>query len=248
MTAFDPMSDDLPDEEIHAFIDGELDTARARAVAERIARDPALAQRVEAFRADKALLAEYYAPLLDRPLPQDLAELLARPRPARSHPRSRIHAVAMALAASVLLAFVATLGYRAMVPDDGAVIDAAVAAHNGRGGGVVIAGDAARISAALGLNLKLPDLTKAGYTLAQVEVYPGRRGKAVKIDYRNAAGAPFTLYLEGSPGREKFEITKRGDVLVCLWQDDVLSTVMVGKMGAADMLRVASLAYNGLYF
>jgi len=37
-------------------------------------------------------------------------------------------------------------------------------------------------------------------------------------------------------------------VLVCLWQDDVLSTVMVGKMAAAEMLRVASLAYNGLYF
>jgi hypothetical protein len=43
-------------------------------------------------------------------------------------------------------------------------------------------------------------------------------------------------------------MTARGRVRVCLWQDDVLATVMVGEMSAAEMLRVASLAYNGLYF
>lgn len=242
------MSAPFTEEDIHAFIDGELDAAQARAMADRIAQDPALATRVAAYRADMALLAAHYGSLLDRPLPKDMADLIAKPRLVWSNRRPRAFVVAMAMAASVLLAFVATLGYRAVVPNDGAVIEAAVAAHNGRGAGEVIAADAGKISAALGLQLKLPDLTKAGYTLAQVAIYPGNHGKAVKVDYRNAAGEPFTLYLENSSGREQFEITKRGDVLVCLWQDDVLSTVMVGKMGAAEMLRVASLAYNGLYF
>ena len=41
--------------------------------------------------------------------------------------------------------------------------------------------DAARISETLGLTLKLPDLSKAGYTLSEVAVVPGDRGKAVKI-------------------------------------------------------------------
>jgi anti-sigma factor RsiW len=238
----------LPEEDIHAFIDGELEPARAREVAEAIARDPALAEKVAAYRADKALMVAHYAPLLHRPLPQDMAALLARPRINRRWSLPRANLVRLAMAASVLLALVATFGYRALLPNDGAAIDAAVAAHGGQGTGQVIAADAAKISEALGLTLKLPDLSKAGYTLIGVAVYPGAHGKAVKIAYRNAAGEPFTLYLEGSPGREKFEITKRGDVLVCLWQDDVLSTVMVGKMAAAEMLRVASLAYNGLYF
>jgi anti-sigma factor RsiW len=240
------MSAPFTEEVIHAFIDGELNAAEARAVADRIAQDPALTATVAAYRADKALLAAHYGPLIHRPLPHDMAALLVKPR--RSRPSFANRVTALALAASVLLAVVATLGYRAMVPNDRAVIDAAVAVHSGRGAGEVIAADAAQISATLGLQLKLPDLTKAGYALAQVAVYPGNHGKAVKIDYRNAAGEVFTLYLENSSGREQFEIAKRGDVLVCLWQDDVLATVMVGKMAAAEMLRVASLAYNGLYF
>jgi anti-sigma factor RsiW len=240
------MPENLEEMDIHAFIDDELDAARTRAVVDRMASDPVFAAKVEAYRADKALLVAHYGPLIARPVPQKMTALLTKPQRTWARPRS--YAVIMAMAASVMLAVVATLSYRAMVPNDGAVIEAAVAAHNGRGDGEVIAADAAKISETLGLSLKLPDLTKAGYTLAQVAVYPGVHGKGVKIDYRNAAGEAFTLYLEDSSGREQFEITKRGDVLVCLWQDDVLSTVMVGKMAAADMLRVASLAYNGLYF
>ncbi len=236
MTGFDS----LPEEDLHAFIDGELDAARARAVAERIAADPALAEKVAAYRADKAMIASHYGPLISRPVPLAM-ERAVRRRPVRVNFRQ------LAMAASVLIAVVAAFGYRALLPGGGA-IDSAVAVHGGRVVGQVIAADAARISETLGLTLKLPDLSVAGYTLAEVAVVPGGRGKAVKIAYRSAAGEPFTLYLENSSGREQFEITKRGDVLVCLWQDDVLSTVMVGKMPAAEMLRVASLAYNGLYF
>jgi hypothetical protein len=43
-------------------------------------------------------------------------------------------------------------------------------------------------------------------------------------------------------------MVSRGPVRICLWQDDVLASVMVGEMSSAEMLRVASLAYNGLYF
>lgn len=230
----------LPEEDIHAFIDGELEPARAREVAARIAADPVLAEKVAAYRSDKALIASHYGPLLSRPVPLTMERALRR-RPMKVNFRQ------LAMAASVLIAVVAAFGYRALLPG-GNVVDTAVAVHGGRVAGEVIAADATRISETLGLTLKLPDLSKIGYTLAEVAVVPGGRGKAVKIAYRGATGEPFTLYLENSPGREQFEITKRGDVLVCLWQDDVLSTVMVGKMPAAEMLRVASLAYNGLYF
>lgn len=232
----------LPEEDLHAFIDGELDEARAAAVAARIAADPALAEKVAAYQADKALLAAHYGPLIAQPVPLSMTAAIQR---KRGQP-VRINFRRFALAASVLIALVATLGYRLLLP--GSVVDTAVAVHGGQMAGEALTADAAHISEILGLTLKLPDLTKAGYTLADVAVVPNGRAKAVKIAYRSASGAPFTLYLQKSPGREQFEITKRGDVLVCLWQDDVLSTVMVGKMAAAEMLRVASLAYNGLYF
>lgn len=236
MTAFSP----LPEEDLHAFIDGELEPERARAVAAQIAADPALAAKVAAYQSDKALLAAHYGPLIARPVP------LAMHRAVRKTPL-RVNFARLAMAASVLIAVVAGVGYRALLPD-GDIVGTAVAVHGGTVSGHAIAANASGISETLGLKLKLPDLSKAGYTLADVTVVPGARGKAVKIAYRSPEGEPFTLYLENSSGREQFEITKRGDVLVCLWQDDVLSTVMVGKMPAAEMLRVASLAYNGLYF
>lgn len=232
----------IPEEDIHAFIDGELDTARAREIAARIAADPALAETVAAFQADKALIAAHYGPLLDRPLPRRMADTIARGRLPL-----RLNFTRLAMAASVLVALVTGFALYVLPPKDGAV-DAAVAAHEGQVTGSNVAADAAGISGVLGLKLKLPDLAKAGYTLAGVTAVPAARGRAVKIAYHNAAGELFTLYLEKSPGNAQFEITRRGDVLVCLWQDDVLATVMVGRMPAAEMLRVASLAYNGLYF
>jgi anti-sigma factor RsiW len=33
---------------------------------------------------------------------------------------------------------------------------------------------------------------------------------------------------------------------ICIWQDEELSTVMLGEMSAGEMARVASLAYSGL--
>ena len=39
---------------------------------------------------------------------------------------------------------------------------------------------------------------------------------------------------------------KRGDTRICLWQDDILTSVMLADVSAAEMLRLASLAYSEL--
>jgi anti-sigma factor RsiW len=33
---------------------------------------------------------------------------------------------------------------------------------------------------------------------------------------------------------------------ICIWQDDIIGTVMVGDMSAGEMARAASAAYAGL--
>ena len=63
---------------------------------------------------------------------------------------------------------------------------------------------------------------------------------------RDAAARHFTVYLKPSSGTPRFDMIKRGDVRICVWQDDVLGAVMLGEMSAAEMLRIASLAYSGL--
>ena len=58
-------------EELHAFIDGELDPIRAAEFAKLVASDPALALRVAAFRSDKQQLDRIYGSLSDLPLPPE---------------------------------------------------------------------------------------------------------------------------------------------------------------------------------
>jgi anti-sigma factor RsiW len=235
----------VSDEDLHALIDGELDPARTAEVTAQIEVDAELARKVVAFRADKARLAQLYAPLLDSAVPREWLEMIARPR-------QRPHIVALrrtvfALAASLVLMFAGWTAYQRVAPQEGeALIAEALAVHGGAT--AVVPVDAARImTAALGLPLQAPDLSKMGFALAGVEVIePSRGTKAVKLAYRDANDRRFTVYLKPSSGTPRFDMLKRGAVRICVWQDDVLGTIMLGEMSAAEMLRLASLAYSGL--
>lgn len=63
-------------EEVAAFADGELEPARAAAVAAAVKADPALAREVAAHRALKGLLGAHYAPIALEPVPDRFADLL----------------------------------------------------------------------------------------------------------------------------------------------------------------------------
>jgi len=69
----------ISDEELAAFADGELDGGDAARVAQAIAADPALALKVEQHRALRDDLGARFAPILDQPVPDRLADLL-RPK------------------------------------------------------------------------------------------------------------------------------------------------------------------------
>jgi hypothetical protein len=86
-----------------------------------------------------------------------------------------------------------------------------------------------------------------GYRLAQIRVYDGvPGGKAVGLDYRDAQMHEFTLYLRHPSSPARVDLYQREGLRVCIWQDDVLGTVMLGEMSAAEMARIASLSYSGL--
>jgi anti-sigma factor RsiW len=240
------MTGTLREEDLHAFIDGELDDARAREVARMIASDRALADTVQAYRVDKARLLEHYEPVLDQPIP---AAWLERIEQARKPRRMVVwRRPVYALAASLLALILGWSGYQVLLERSGeAVVDEAVSARDvAVDGGAAF--DAAQVAQVLGTRVKLPDLSRAGYAFAGAAVISKTGGKAVKLDYRDHDNRVFTLYLKASSGRTHFEMSSRGPVRICLWQDDVLASVMVGEMSSAEMLRVASLAYNGLYF
>jgi len=240
--------------DLHGFIDGELDGERHREVEQVVRDDAALSNLVALYRADKERLARAYADVLEQPLPPAwLSRIASQPR-SRSSVRSGVW---MALAASLVLAVAAALTYRVMPasPDEPIVAEALSARADATAPQAMLATDSPAkvrnadrlVAAALAMRVKAPDLARMGYTLTGVRTYGGvPGGKAVELVYRSVQNQAFTLYLRHPSSPPRFDQFKRDGLRICIWQDDVLGTVMAGQMSAAEMQRLASLAYMGL--
>ena len=244
----------ISEQDIHAYIDAELDEEGRREIAAAIPEDEALRSRVESFQADKAQISRLYEGLLFEPVPARWTALIEKRSPGRRIAFSR--SAIMALAAVMLLVICGAIAYRQMLPGEEPIIEEALAARsNALAAHEVIALNAPQklsaantlVAAALRMQVKAPDLSTMGYRLSGIRVYedvPG--GKAVELLYRHTDNRVFALYLRRPSGEARFDQFKRGELRVCIWQDDVLGTVMSGEMSAAEMQRLASLAYTGL--
>ena len=251
----------ISDEELSAYIDGELPVSRAEAVAQAMARDAALAERMLAFRRDRDDLRAAFAPVAEAAVPDAWlrrieAEVEDRPaapllafrarRPARRAP-----VLAWALAAC--LAITVGLGImqlRLQSPEDGLLAEAlsarsgALPAASHFDEQVLPAADVQQVllSNATGLPVRAPDLRRQGWHLAAIDTYHG----AAALRYANARGQSLFVFVRRSEGAPRFDIMKRQQDRVCVWQDEVVAAVMMGDMSAGQMMRVAGAAYASL--
>ncbi|MDB5397761.1 MAG: hypothetical protein JWM91_5267 [Rhodospirillales bacterium] len=247
----------LTDEELHAFIDGELDDASARSVAAAVAASAELTALVDHYRADKALIAGIYGPLIDRPVPLAMMRPLGREKStARVRIIARITSAAAAIAAMIVVAW---FGYPMI---NGAVTDPlvaeAVAVRQGKvqadreiDSSQVMTSDARNRLAEtiLAVPVRVPNLEKSGYVLASIAVYPDHGNRhSLQLSYRGRNGALFTMYLRPIAGADRFALSRRGEMQVCVWQNDKMSVVMLGEISAREMLRVATSTYADLDF
>lgn len=243
MSKHSPIDQTVTEEEVHAFIDGELTADRAQLVEAAIKADPVLADLVTAYQADKIFMKRLYGPVADRPAPQHLVDL-ARGHGAsdgsgvRPGGRWRIYGAV----AAMLAVLVTGAGLLTQVPGSDVVSEALDA----RSQTLALAEDMGRYNDALSrivdAKVKVPDLSRAGYQLAGI----GIADDAATIAYRDSQGGLFTLYLRRSDGSVRFDQFKQADLRICIWQDDRLSMVMAGEMSAAVMQKLASMAYVGL--
>ena len=246
---------DIRAEDLHAFIDGELDETRRTQIEQAVARDPDLAARVAAFRADKESIARIYSAFGDRSLPGTWLARIER-HAASGVRRSAIPALAALAASLVLLVIGSAVLTKAPRSPESAIVAEALAARENqlRPASIVAVRHDAEFNATsrllakiLAMRVSAPDLSAMGYSLAALRVYADMpRGRAVELVYRGPAGRDFTLFVRRSSGEARFDVFEHDGVRVCLWQDDVVATVMAGRMSAAEMQRLASLAYNGL--
>ena len=249
----------ISNEELHAYIDGELDPARTAEIAAIVASDAHLAARIAAYRSDKERLEQVYGGSNALPLPDEwLRRIAARERQPTAFSSARVSKRAFAaIAASLLLILGAGLAYEQLaVPNEDEIVAEALAARRESMRPQQTLDTAALseaearnqvLTTALTMKLKAPDLSKMGYRLADIRIYsdvPG--GKAVELGYRDVQNRIFTLYLRHPSSAARVELLERDGLRICIWQDDVIGTVMLGQMSAGEMARISTLAYAGL--
>jgi anti-sigma factor RsiW len=241
----------ISDEDLHAYIDGALAEERALLVRQALASDPALAERVAAFQADKAMLKAAYAPLADRPLPAEWIARIQRQAWPQAQPQTYWRQAA-AIAAVLLVVVIGPLAWRYQAPQTGAdIVQIALDAREGTPAGIRHSATnddlkterySAVLRQAVASNVRIPDLSRMGYRLQGLHLYD----RAAEILYRGPQNQLFTLYVGRSDGSARFDQFERRGLRVCIWQDDQISTVMAGDVSAAAMQRLATLSYTGL--
>jgi len=245
----------IPDEILSAYIDGELASDRAEAVLNAARDDPAIAERIAAFRSDKALLAAAYIHVGDDAIPDAwrsriVAATAPNMIPLRQRaPRRKWPIVAMALAACLAIVTLTTL-LRPTAPASAILAEANAARLGALTASARFAGDApgdyavreAALRQAVGLKLHIPDLSQQHWRLAELDTY----AHAAALRYRSETGQMLTIYVRQSEGAPRFDLLKQGNIRTCIWQDEVVGTVMMGDMSAGQMMRVASAAYLAL--
>lgn len=214
MTRHDPPP---TDDELHAWVDGQLAAERHGAVEQAIATDPAVAAKIAAWHTQRDALRRLHGELLGEPVPAALMSALERQQPRQAQRGAWLRWGGMA--AGLLVAFAAGwLGNAQWSQSPGQrgaaqlarapavrefVHDASVAhavyAPEKRHPVEVAASEQQHLvqwlSKRLDRPLKVPDLSTQGYTLVGGRLLPGESGARAQFMFENAAGERVTLYI-----------------------------------------------------
>ena len=269
MTPPHPVTED----ELHAFVDGQLPAERRREVEAWLAGRPEEARRIESYRAQMRELHALFDPVLDEPLPRRVLRAVRPPVPW--YARRLVAGLAIALAGGV-----AGWGLRGAAdgpPEGGpstlasgtpgfaarAAVAHAVYSVDARRAVEVDAAHeeqlVAWLSKRLAAPVRPPRLQALGYALEGGRLLPGGRGPVAQFMYRDAAGGRLTLYVSnelghpagagarGEPnGETAFRFAREGGVDVFYWVDGPFGYALSADVGRDALARVGGEVYRQL--
>ena len=261
------------DEQLSAWLDGELDDAARADVEAWLSDHPDDAARVRAWAADRDALRTHFGPQRDEPVPESLRRtaLQAGRRPPAG-------AFAHARAAGLMLggiALGAALAWQLKPGDAGRPLaDAAAAAPRWTQRAAVAhavyvtevrhpvevdtrigAPDEQRaqqehlarwLSKRLGMPVRLFDLREQGFDLVGGRLLPDLAGPSAQLMYQNAAGQRVTVYLRRpEPGTHTaFRFQREGELDMFYWAEEGFGCALVGNLPRDRLLALAEAAYR----
>ncbi len=257
----------IDDGELHALVDGELDSARQAEVEAWLSENPDAAGRVARYRAQNAGLHALFDGVLDEDLPPAIAGALAGRR--QWLPRGAAIAAGFAL---LLTGAVAGWVVRGEIPggaEEAAqtasaapVIDTKELMVRAATAHVVNSDEDLRlaspggadeigryISTRMGEKVRVPQLTSLGYRLVGSRVLPDTGGPAAQFVFEDADGERVSLYVRTEVSRG-LEITfaLADDLSMFYWNDSKHSYALVRDLedesGRAALLKAAKAVYR----
>jgi anti-sigma factor RsiW len=261
----------IPEDDLHALVDGRLAPEAAAALRRRLAGDPKAEATVAAWQAQREALRDLYSDFEDLTMPAPL--LAAAERAQRAHTRTSQWWRWGGMAAGLLVAF--GVGWLASIEwhtgRDAATARAEPARHFARQAAVAYAVfqpevrhpvevTAAQqehlvqwLSKRLDRPLKVPVLTAQGYELVGGRLLPGDDGARAQFMYQNSAGQRITLYLgavkssAGADVRETaFRFLDDGPVPAFYWVDQGFGYAISGKLPREALQELARIVYGQL--
>ena len=243
----------VTEDELHAYVDGELPADRRTAVEAWLATHAEDAARVAAWRLQMEMLRARYGGVASEPVPVRLA-LDRLPRRGHMWIGAAVAATIVAFLIGGLTGWLAR-GASAAVPSDYDIfaMDALEAhrlyvvevRHPVEVPGTESAHLVQWLSKRVGYQLRAPDLDRIGLKLVGGRLLPGPTGAAAFFMYENAAGERFTIYSARANAPDTALRYHAGEQVGAFYWFDNDQAFAVSGMADRDKLhKVAAAAYE----
>jgi len=247
----------VSEEELHAYVDGELPADRKEAVAAWLAAYPEQASLVAAWRTQADNIRARYGAVVNEPVPGRLKldQVLKR---GRSNERSW----AALVAAAAVIAFVvgggagwiargasaaAPTGFDTVTADalDAYKLYVVEVRHPVEVPGSDRVHMTQWLSKRLGSELRIPDLQSIGLKLVGGRLLPGATGAAAFYMYEGPSGERFTIYCAKATAAETALRFKSTDSSAAFyWVDDKIAYVVSGPADRERLETVTKTVYE----
>ena len=246
----------VTEDELHAYVDGELPPDRQDAVAAWLASHPEQAALVASWRAQAEAIRARYGAVADEPVPARL-HIDKVLRQERWSTRTWASMAAVAVLALMIgsaggwFAHGATKGpsrgYEAVAADalDAYKLYVVEVRHP-----VEVPGNERQhmtqwLSKRLGAELRIPDLQSMGLKLVGGRLLPGTTGAAAFYMYEGPSGERFTIYCSKAGGTQTALRYKTGENFAAFyWVDDNVAYAVSGPANREKLEQVTKSVYE----
>ena len=247
----------VTEDELHAYVDGELPADRQEAVAAWLAAHPEQAALVAAWRAQADAIRARYGAVANEPVPQrlKLEQLL---RQDRTTGRRWLGYAAAASVAAFLIGGTVGWAARGATPAAPSNFDAITAdaldayklyvvevRHPVEVPGSERAHMTQWLSKRLGSELRIPNLESIGLKLVGGRLLPGPTGAAAFYMYEGPSGERYTIYCAKAATPETALRFRKGNQFAAFyWVDDKVAYAVAGPADRERLEQVAKSVYE----